>query len=595
MGTKFDPDSLSEIQQLQKQLETQNSLISTLRLQYSTSKVRTLQLVQTNKELIEIIKSYSKMSEELRKLAPGTYLALVSEIEKLLTKYRKANPEFPEYYPPPDAFQRTAELGISVSGNTVSDIVVFEQLADQKSSALLSDHHHLSALLLFPLFSQFPKSVVEEISSRCFETKRRAGQFIVKKGDKGAEIFFLIEGTLAVIVDGKAVSTLQPITFFGELGLLLETYRTATVVAKTDCTIIVVTKITVDSAVAQSMQARAKLAEFASNKEDWWNRHKYVQGHDKFGAEFSVDLVRPGLSKLEVFASAPDPLLDMLAMAIRYFIYERGQLVVKMDDPSEAIYFMHYGTVEVVGRNGEVHAELTAGAFFGEVGVLLNVPRSASIRAKTENVYAFALFKQEMDSLVCSYPVLKEMLNSAAKERMLMVQKQKKEKAADTNDENVVISELDMEIAGQSLAKIGMFKKMEKSVMSELALKMIRKSWGKGENIVTCGDRGESMFFLAAGTANVVTEFGEVIDSVSGPNAYFGEVAIIELVPRTATVQCTSPCSTYELRKKDFSEVLDRYPDMRKQVFDTAEERMQKVECNITVLAVDPAFSTVSW
>ncbi|KAJ3339699.1 hypothetical protein HDU83_007511, partial [Entophlyctis luteolus] len=72
-----------------------------------------------------------------------------------------------------------------------------------------------------------------------------------------------------------------------------------------------------------------------------------------------------------------------------------------------------------------------------------------------------------------------------------------------------------------------------------------------------------------------MTEFDEVIDEVSGPSAYFGEVAIIEQVPRTASVRCTNTCSTYELRKDDFKSVMDKYPDIAKKIKQTAEIRMQ--------------------
>ncbi|KAJ3080858.1 hypothetical protein HDU99_007235, partial [Rhizoclosmatium hyalinum] len=106
-------------------------------------------------------------------------------------------------------------------------------------------------------------------------------------------------------------------------------------------------------------------------------------------------------------------------------------------------------------------------------------------------------------------------------------------------------------------------------------MKMIRKTWEKDEKIIVCNAAGESMFFLAAGNADVITEFGDVIDTVSGPSAYFGEVALLEQVPRTATVKCSSVCSTYELRKDDFKAVLSKYPQIANQIKNTADERMQ--------------------
>ncbi|KAJ3052021.1 hypothetical protein HDU99_008264, partial [Rhizoclosmatium hyalinum] len=77
------------------------------------------------------------------------------------------------------------------------------------------------------------------------------------------------------------------------------------------------------------------------------------------------------------------------------------------------------------------------------------------------------------------------------------------------------------------------------------------------------------------GTAQIQSAFGEVFDTVSGPSAYFGEVAIMEQVPRTASVKCISQCSTYELKRDDFMSVIKKYPQILKQIKETADERMQ--------------------
>lgn len=86
-----------------------------------------------------------------------------------------------------------------------------------------------------------------------------------------------------------------------------------------------------------------------------------------------------------------------------------------------------------------------------------------------------------------------------------------------------------------------------------------------------------SMFFLAVGEVEVVTEFGEVIDQAKGPNAWFGEVGILEGLPRTATIKPTSAtCSVFELKKSDVKELMVKYPEIGDKIVESSQERLQK-------------------
>lgn len=68
--------------------------------------------------------------------------------------------------------------------------------------------------------------------------------FIVKKGEIGTEMFFISRGELNVVVEeeNKVVFTLRDGGFFGEIALLYDTKRTATIVARTYCDMFILTK-----------------------------------------------------------------------------------------------------------------------------------------------------------------------------------------------------------------------------------------------------------------------------------------------------------------------------------------------------------------
>ncbi|KAJ3335939.1 hypothetical protein HDU83_009797, partial [Entophlyctis luteolus] len=228
--------------------------------------------------------------------------------------------------------------------------------------------------------------------------------------------------------------------------------------------------------------------------------------------------------------------------------------------------------VQVIGSTGVIHAEIAQGSFFGEVGVILNTKRTASIKAKVETS-VFKLTKENLDNVVLDYPSMRETLTEAANERFALFES--RTKALNVKNEEVP-DQFDVEVGEQSLMKLSLFRGVDQWVIHELAIAMIRKTWEKGEVIIQSGDIGNSMFFLAAGEADVITEFGEIIDHVQGPSAYFGEVAMMEHVPRTATIRCSTGCSTYELRKNDVRSVMEKYPDIDTHIKETAHYRMQK-------------------
>ncbi|KAJ1560105.1 hypothetical protein HK405_008197, partial [Cladochytrium tenue] len=71
--------------------------------------------------------------------------------------------------------------------------------------------------------------------------------------------------------------------------------------------------------------------------------------------------------------------------------------------------------------------------------------------------------------------------------------------------------------------------------------------------------------------------FGEDIDECSGPGAFFGEVALLEHVKRTATIVCKSEaCSTYQLMNADLERLFEEQPDFKRIIYDISQERMQK-------------------
>jgi CRP/FNR family cyclic AMP-dependent transcriptional regulator len=91
----------------------------------------------------------------------------------------------------------------------------------------------VSRLRNIKLFQQFSEDELHEVSPFADEVSVPAGKVLVREGDYSYEFMAIEEGTAEVTRDGEHVADLGPGDFFGEIGLLERSLRTATVTAKT--------------------------------------------------------------------------------------------------------------------------------------------------------------------------------------------------------------------------------------------------------------------------------------------------------------------------------------------------------------------------
>jgi CRP-like cAMP-binding protein len=95
---------------------------------------------------------------------------------------------------------------------------------------------HLSAV---PLFSALSKKDLQKVARASDEVAIDKGREVVQEGTSGHEAFVILEGTATVERKGKKVTDLGPGDYFGELALLDGGPRTATVIARTPMTVLV--------------------------------------------------------------------------------------------------------------------------------------------------------------------------------------------------------------------------------------------------------------------------------------------------------------------------------------------------------------------
>jgi CRP-like cAMP-binding protein len=92
-----------------------------------------------------------------------------------------------------------------------------------------------------PLFAGCTKKELRELASRTDEIDLRDGYVLMREGRLGREFIVLVEGTAAVTKNGKTLANLEAGDWVGEIALLTNVPRTATVTATSPIRVLVIT------------------------------------------------------------------------------------------------------------------------------------------------------------------------------------------------------------------------------------------------------------------------------------------------------------------------------------------------------------------
>jgi MFS family permease len=90
----------------------------------------------------------------------------------------------------------------------------------------------LALLRSNPIFAPLPEATVEQLAESLDEVHVTAGEEVIRQGEAGDRFYLVKEGSLDVSIDGKPVQELGPGESFGEIALLRDMPRTATVAAR---------------------------------------------------------------------------------------------------------------------------------------------------------------------------------------------------------------------------------------------------------------------------------------------------------------------------------------------------------------------------
>jgi CRP/FNR family cyclic AMP-dependent transcriptional regulator len=117
----------------------------------------------------------------------------------------------------------------------------------------------LELLRQVPLFQELSKREISALASAAKEVHHPAGAVLAREGEQGLGFFLIVDGTASVVVNGRTRRKLGPGDSFGEISLLDEGPRTATVTADTPVTLLGITSWVFKRTVSANPQVAMKM------------------------------------------------------------------------------------------------------------------------------------------------------------------------------------------------------------------------------------------------------------------------------------------------------------------------------------------------
>ncbi|CAH0481103.1 unnamed protein product [Peronospora belbahrii] len=247
---------------------------------------------------------------------------------------------------------------------------------------------------------------------------------------------------------------------------------------------------------------------------------------------------RDGISRMVaeniLFKSLDEKQHDIILDAMFPKDFGPGDIIIKQGDDGDNFYILESGVCEVY-KDGELVQTCTEAMSFGELALMYNAPRAATVKA-VEYSKAWALDRQTFKFIIMETTLKKREAHKGFIERVPLL---------------------------ESLSEY------ERLTVAD-ALKT--KTFSDGEVIIAQGDDGDLFYIVEEGVAVCTKQLSPADPPVRmgllTSGAYFGEIALLTTRPRQATVTAQGKVKCLTLDRKTFKRVMGPLEDILKRNID---------------------------
>jgi cGMP-dependent protein kinase len=327
------------------------------------------------------------------------------------------------------------------------------------------------------LFSSLSRETVLAIVDTMAPAVKYAGEDIVVQGDVGHHFYCLERGSADVFVNGNKVASYSDGGCFGELALMYNDKRAATVRATSECQLWTLEQRTfrriLANTASSSMMARCEF-----------------------------------LKRVPMLQQLSNEQINKLAGALSSHSFKRGQYIIHQGAIGDMFYIIQDGTVrctQIKAQGQEILLlELGPGEYFGEMALMLDEPRHANCIAQTD-VQCLALTRAQFVELLGP---LQELFASRMRIRILR--------------------------------SVPLLSRLTDEQLDRIAQAMRVQTFTDGEYIIREGQQGTRFYIINEGLVRctqVDPATGQHKELVQlRPQQFFGERALIKQEPRKANV-----------------------------------------------------------
>jgi MFS family permease len=147
----------------------------------------------------------------------------------------------------------------------IATIVLRPALAHADVSGVVHEEE-LGLIRAIPMFAPLRVTALERLAQELDHLRVHAGADVVREGERGDQFFIIGEGQCAILIGGRAVNVIGPGEAFGEIALLNDVARTATVRAITDLELFVLDRAPFLEAVTGQARSRAVAQELVEQR-----------------------------------------------------------------------------------------------------------------------------------------------------------------------------------------------------------------------------------------------------------------------------------------------------------------------------------------
>jgi CRP-like cAMP-binding protein len=410
-----------------------------------------------------------------------------------------------------DVFAESVQFDEQISSNDVT-LEALESPRAPKSPE--TTELIVQALMGNFLFYAIDRADVEAIADEMTEKVVDAGDVVINEGDSGDFVYVVESGQFTVTVKGSVVGSVQRGACFGELALIYNCPRTATVSCATGGKLWALDRITFRRLVARLQ--REQLGE-----------------------------CKNALRKVTLLHPLTESQLGQLAEAAQLVTFAHGERIIKKGERGNVLYIIKSGSVlctdfDSTGTN-PTSLQLTENDYFGERALMTHEPRAANVTAETD-VTLIALDRQAFDDLLGS---LREVIDHNLSVRVL-----------------------------QSIPLLQHLSAGEKERLFE-ALEPV--TFADGEYVIREGEAGSTFYIIKSGSAIVKTSGdagpnqGKAQVATLTAGHFFGEMSLLRGEPRKADVIADGGAlECLQLDRDRFVELLGPVQDVLNR---EAEER----------------------